>query len=1085
MASSDNPFSPNYSGSGRVPYFGPSGQQGQTGRTPYLGPAGGAQAQTGRTPYFGPSSDNPFSANYRPAAKGGGGLLGALEGAGHWVASKAGLAAHDLRVLPVGLAEQGIAAGVGLKNAATQPMSGATKQEWADLLTGHPIRSIQDAQKPGAGDAAAAQQVAGLAKGSAEALQHPLRDPFATLVTALPLAHGLGRVAAPVAGVDLSAPRMLSQGEASVPLKASGNAGIRVAQAAHDALVQRALNEKPAGRVAGYGASRMGGSLAETGRYQQRLQAVPAQMLQHAAKGAAKEVGSKTLAQAALRLTSENSTPEEAALFHEAQAAKGVGAAANAKLAAMYRQMHERGLLTVDGNGNVAVDAAKFPKLAEADRLLAEGQAHVDQIIGDYGLMSPEGMQARRDLPGQIRRAGISDPVTTTSGPLSGQSEAALRTRLAALDRQHSKLVDAVAAREKVASLRGVAAAQNRLSARVRAGNVSPTDELRAYAENKLAATMAAYPNDPTVQAVQAALHEADAIRGELSARSDAALGMGGHAYEPAPTNRERGIYGPQGRGYVPYRLTEQRAPQTAVAASAGPVVGKVRPFVGAHEFTGSGLEQGLVPPNTTGLTARNMLRAFRFLNTDQFRRAVLRTGSDVRRSNRDVLVRVPDQAAKPISPSVEAVLGRKTVTMDELHGHQTALSAILDQMIPGRVDQFATDKATPLGVPADPGYRWVDRRALGDLGTFRPRPRGKIAKSADAVNSAVTSATVYFKLGHVGTRVLTNAATNLIQGSLAPHELAKSVRLWRQISWPDRMRALAAAGQHGFEAMPHEGEGFTGRVAGAGARWWAKHADSPFRFNGLAFEARKAGITTPAQFAGFLHDLEHPESLSPAQAARIDAIAKEANRAGIAYDRLSPFERNYLTRAVWFYPWTAASSRFAGWVFGEHPFKGAVSGLGAVQARNQQQQTLGDLPSYEQGLLGLTGGANPLVTDFSTFSPFATAADVLDVVAGKTPAADFANPALAAAGGVAYKLGPFGGSSTQPIADSVATLLGPTWPYQLLEAYRQRAADQSKRMFQKTPLSALERSLVGPAMPRRINLAAAAAAAKREGSGR
>jgi hypothetical protein len=39
-----------------------------------------------------------------------------------------------------------------------------------------------------------------------------------------------------------------------------------------------------------------------------------------------------------------------------------------------------------------------------------------------------------------------------------------------------------------------------------------------------------------------------------------------------------------------------------------------------------------------------------------------------------------------------------------------------------------------------------------------RAAPAPELGRVVDNVNSAVTSLTVYFKVGHIGTRVLTNA---------------------------------------------------------------------------------------------------------------------------------------------------------------------------------------------------------------------------------------------------------------------------------------------------------------------------------------
>src|SRR5207248_1643535 len=164
------------------------------------------------------------------------------------------------------------------------------------------------------------------------------------------------------------APRQLRVGEAQVPLHASRNPLVRAGQSVYDARLQKALEKNPEGRVAAHAARRVGGSLSETARYQARMREAPASTLQRGGKKLGK------VEQAALRLTSENSTAEEAARYHLEQAAKGVGAQRNLKLAQLYQQVTKRGLLTQDEAGNVVVDAAAHPHLALVDARLARGQ---------------------------------------------------------------------------------------------------------------------------------------------------------------------------------------------------------------------------------------------------------------------------------------------------------------------------------------------------------------------------------------------------------------------------------------------------------------------------------------------------------------------------------------------------------------------------------------------------------------------------------------------------------------------------------------------------------------------------------------
>src|SRR5207248_4446772 len=128
-------------------------------------------------------------------------------------------------------------------------------------------------------------------------------------------------------------PRFLTHGDTRVSLHASASPAVRAAQAVYDRALQHGLDSNPDGRLAAHAAKRIGGALAETGRYQQRMRDVPAQLLQAAAKRLAPTGGRvpgsganrfQRVEQAALELTSVNTPPELAAAYHAAQAEKGV-----------------------------------------------------------------------------------------------------------------------------------------------------------------------------------------------------------------------------------------------------------------------------------------------------------------------------------------------------------------------------------------------------------------------------------------------------------------------------------------------------------------------------------------------------------------------------------------------------------------------------------------------------------------------------------------------------------------------------------------------------------------------------------------
>ena len=910
---------------------------------------------------FNPSAAQPIQAG-PPKATGGGGLLGSI---GHFVASKADLAAHDIASIPTGLAQAGTAEYKALKVTAEHPFGKLTPQQQADL---HGPDKIVNAT----------------IQGVKTSFEHPLRDPFQTALNAtaaaslgagavLRVANAADALSAGEAGGAVRAlvtkpavtPRIIqvpkvldteagpTVAHEPVQLQASRNAAVRLAQKAHDAVVQRGLNasvstDQP-NAVARYGLGRVAAATNETARIAQRVRQVPIGLLQRAAAGRHafdKDVPQK-LGQLALFLKSANVTGAEAARFWETQAANGEATGDLAKLA---QQAHDQGLIGLNESGNVAVNADRFPKLGNVDRLMAENQAAREATIQQHGLMTSTGAQQRLGLVAQ--KMGV--------------------------DRE--------------------------------------------------------------------------------------------------------------GQGFTSLKTAVKRPPQSAFAASRGPVVGEARGFVGSKAATGKGVETGVLPDNTTAGVIAGAREALRFENTVEHRRLVARYGSDFKQSGQDVLIRDPTVAKKgDITDAVRESLGQLKSTVGTIsdEDYKTGLAAAIKAHVDdafGR--QFNEGRSMGVGQRAPEGYKFVHEKLLGDLAR-ETTPRTGLTKGINTVNSAITAATVYFKIGHLPTRTFTNAFTNIVQGSAKPAEIGDSVRLWKQLSYRERQEALAATGQHGYAAMPHEGTNVVARVAGRGADWWARHIDAPFRFNALAYEARKAGITTPEQFRDLLKHAADPaaQGKNAAETARYDWVMRRANRASIMYDGLNASEKRFLTRAFWFYPWTKGATRFAFHTVSEHPFKAQVGGALGAQGRQTQQQLLGQVPSYEYGLLPLGGGANPLTTNLSTFTPYGTAGNIAELVARPGETLRNLNPAFGAAVTATSGIDQYGNRTKTPLTSALAQLVSPTPEAQIADAFLHKP--KPTQMFRKTPGSSLARAFGGAAVPRRVNRAALNKSAQREKTGR
>lgn len=1146
--------------------------------TPYSSSGGGGSSSSSGGWNF---SDTSFAAK-KPKKGGGGGLFGWLGKAAHWTGGKLDLAAHDIAGMPGGaykLAKDTV------------------------IVATHPSYSQPHHKSPLLSD------VKGLALGAEQSVKHPLRDPFQTLLTLAPAVGTAGRLGE--AGVAAKAAeggaleklgaagkaltehggqpvRTIHVGGKPVTLIGSRNPTVRLLQRGYDRMIQRALDREATGefapgrvrgrataRLAKHGQARAGGALHEEQMIAQRMNAVPADLLDHAAGRLSRIPGKagNRLQQAALELTSTQVPAEEAAAYHFAQAAKGVNPKVNTLAARLYQQVADRGLVHVDetrGPGQKVFINPKFGKLAKADARLAAAQERGDTLLAEHNIMSRQELAQRVNAPGRITAgAHYENPTPGKLGIVSPKlAEArAIRDRLASLHEKALQADERWLAKQKTRDLRGPMTEEQ---ARARLAQLDKThqelingkirkakggkwasskplptvrEEEAALAEAKMAELAAKHAGKGKAwaDALQQHLDERAQLQDLLNRRADAAifgheppalprqgeqpkLGLEpnphrdrivttGHALEQAQGRVNRleaaaakrvkptGIVGGEsarpGRGYVGEGYSEKRLARSEHARSQGPVHGKAREPISKQPYTGRNKELGLRPRDVTGGASRHLRMVQRYENTDRLRRSALETGSAIRRSNRDVLLAVPDATQGDIPSMLRQAFGQEKLAVDhpvELAAHledaarAEGLRAALRMRVGKWLDRVETSRNDAIGTEAPKGYRWVDEHMIQQL-QDESRPRGgagaALGHAVDDVNSAVTALTVYFKVGHIGTRVLTNAATNLIQGSLNPLSLARSYRLWRSLSEEEQARMLAASGQHGFAALPAESADIIGRGARRGAQWWARHADAMFRFNSLAYEFRKAGIRTVDQTKAALDALQTSGKGLPAHEwSKISAAARRADREAISYDRLNSFEKRYLTRGIWFYPWVKGSTLFTVRSMLEHPWKmGVAANLGA-QGRREQLSALGEVPSYEQGLIALGGGASPMTTDFSTFSPFATAGEVAQVPRMPQDIAGFFNPALGAGTQFAYGLNRYGAPSKTPYLDALLSLGSPTPEQQIAEAIAARGQDQSGRMFQKTPGSTLLRFLIGPAMPRRVNPSALAKAAAREKSG-
>lgn len=1034
--------------------------------------------------------------------KGGGGLLGAIGhalGAGaHWTASKADLAAHHVAAIPGG---------------AVSALDTAVVEPWKNFVTtGHPYAHGQG-QKI---DALTNQ----VAQGTVAPLEHPLRDPFATLLTAAPAANAVARAgmagaaaadaarAGDLAGAAdalvtrphlgprvLQVPKLVAP-EGSAPvlahepvqLVASEAPLTRLLQAGHDKIVRHALDRNVTAAnpstIANYAMRRVGKATSETARTAQRTQLVPTQMLERASfdKGVSTPAG-----QLALFLRSNQVLPDEAAAYWRQQANEGINADQTAKLARLAGRVHSQGMLQLGPAGHVEVNADAFPKLAAADELTAENQATRAAIIHEHGLMTPIGMQGRLDLVGRVMAGGEHGDLPPL--PVTPESEIGSTVRKIGT-KTEGKLVHV-----EHPNGGSVPFDLDQLSARIArlesAANQPAIDALaqhEAMRAQQSAAHLGQIHDEVMSGAQQTAVKEplATIFYPRFNRAEQLPLSQLEH---PQGTGIIGGEDARPGEGFTSLKTSVKQLPQTGIARSRVPVIGKVRGFVGAKPATGAGVAKGLVPDNTTAGVARAAREALRYLGTVQHRGLVAQYGSDVRRTGEDVLVADPaaEHYAAEIPASTNELLGRSHSTLNTISeaehlGLAQAMRAKFEEAIPGVRDNFAADQEAQLGTRAPEGYKWVPRQALGEL-VKDATPRSAITKRINDVNSAVTAMTVYFKLSHIPQRLTTNAATSVISGALfSPASLRAAVQLRKELSDREYAEAVSASGVHGYMALPHEGTSKIADVASRGANFYAHRIDSPFRFLNLVHEARKAGFGTPDKFRELIGFAKQPDATG-AESASMAQVLRRANRVSMMYDGLGQNEQRILARGLWFYAWTKAAVRYTGHTIAEHPVKAYVGGQLGKLGEQQQNDRLGPLPSYEYGLVPFGGGDNPLTSDLSVMTPFGTAGNVAEMLARPGGVIGNLNPVYGAGLTAISGVNQYGNKTTAPIGDAASQLFSPTPEAQILAAYLHPA--KPTQIFHKTPKSQALRSVFGPSLPRRTNKAALAKAAARERSGK
>lgn len=535
---------------------------------------------------------------------------------------------------------------------------------------------------------------------------------------------------------------------------------------------------------------------------------------------------------------------------------------------------------------------------------------------------------------------------------------------------------------------------------------------------------------------------------------------------------RQLGIEDRQGQGFTSLKSTRAARQPGLVARTVGKTLPQPRFSLGG-KATGKSVQLGMIPADTLRGSAYSLREANKLQNTGDLRGQLYNMGSDIRGSQDDVAVASPTGKVPDLPTDVKVLLGKLESTLSP--EDEKTLRTKLDNYVQDNLLRHAPSEE--VGQQAPEGWRFVNKNLIPNALKESPGRGDTVGKYADVLNSAITSATVYTKLGHLPQRFLTNATTNFVQGGLSPVALARSLSTANSLSDRDKLELEALTGAHASQA-PLIGATSTGRVIAGGrklAGTWAKHVDAPFRLNSILYELRKVGYDTPEKVQKALTALKDPTrgGLAGHEIMKLDGAVRRSNRAAIMYDGLNNFEKNSISRYVWFYPWTKGAIRYAGHTLAEHPAKAAVLGAAGQQGLKETKSILGAFPTFENNLtvLGKAKSAFPLVANLSALSPYGTLADT---------AMELSHP-LSPSNGAVGSLNPaYGGllkaAETGNLRAAASSLVSPTPEYQVGSAFlhphgKGLFPTSSKNLFGATGESALVKAFTGgTAMPRRVN---------------
>lgn len=237
-----------------------------------------------------------------------------------------------------------------------------------------------------------------------------------------------------------------------------------------------------------------------------------------------------------------------------------------------------------------------------------------------------------------------------------------------------------------------------------------------------------------------------------------------------------------------------------------------------------------------------------------------------------------------------------------------------------------------------------IPRFVEEELGDFWSKAGKRVF---DTPNDLARIMYLYLNPAYVPINLAGNLVFNLIHGALNPRNLVRLIQVQREFTGAER-RLIDGGSGTGIAI------GVGGNVGGVSplkpvvntlASLTSKVVDLMPRRLAFLHEAAKHGYKTPSDVKRLLN--------TPSLQNRLELVFKGARESMGDYERLSSFEKQYVSRAIFFYPWIKVATRHTARMPLEHPAQSVALGILGYEAH---ERDIGDRASYLAFLQSIPG---------------------------------------------------------------------------------------------------------------------------------